>query len=298
MIYLILSILFSVALLINFRLFSKYDINTFQAIVFNYPVCFITGYFLMDQGEKFQLDFHQNWTWYCLALGVGFIITFILSGVSTQRIGMTVTSLANNISLVIPVLFSLLVFGSNGVDFKAINYFGLILGILAVCLAAYRKEEASVSAGFWERGGLALSVFLMYGITNTVINYVQINIIKDGTGVIPVMLIMILGAIVSGLTVLAYKFITGNEVFQYKNLVAAVTLGIPNFLSFYFLIKALNHFGSSGALVYPLYNMGVILLSAAVGLIVFKEMLTKINKIGLALAVIAILFISWDALFI
>jgi drug/metabolite transporter (DMT)-like permease len=294
MIYLILSVVFSVGLLINFRLFPKYSINTFQAIVFNYPVCFITGFLLMDKGESFQIDFSQNWTWYCLALGVGFIITFILSGISTQRVGMTITSLANNISLVIPVLFSLLVF-SNGVEFKAINYIGLILGVLAVTIAAYRKDDAEVSASFWERGGLALAVFLMYGITNTVINYVQINIIKGGTGVVPVMLIMILGAIVSGLIVLGYKLATGTEVFQKKNLLAAVTLGIPNFLSFYFLIKALNHFGSSGAFVYPLYNMGVILLSAAVGLLAFKEQLTRINKWGLALAVIAIVFISWEA---
>lgn len=294
MIYLILSVVFSVGLLINFRLFPKYGINTFQAIVFNYPVCFITGFLLLEKGESFQIDFSQNWTWYCLALGVGFIVTFILSGISTQRVGMTITSLANNISLVIPVLFSLLVFG-NGIEFKAINYIGLVLGVLAVTIAAYKKDNSEVSAGFWERGGLALAVFLMYGITNTVINYVQINIIKGGTGVIPVMLIMILGAIVSGLVVFGYKLATGTEVFQKKNLLAAVTLGIPNFLSFYFLIKALNHFGSSGAFVYPLYNMGVILLSAAVGLIAFKEHLTNTNKLGLALAVIAIVFISWEA---
>ena len=295
MIYLILSVVFSVGLLINFRLFPKYGINTFQTIVFNYPVCFITGFLLLDKGESFQIDFSQHWTWYCLALGVGFIITFILSGISTQRVGMTITSLANNISLVIPVLFSLLVFGSTGMDFKAINYIGLILGVMAVAIAAYKKDTSAVSGSFWERGGLALAVFLMYGITNTVINYVQINIIKGGTGVVPVMLIMILGAVVSGLVVLGYKLVTGAEVFQKKNLVAAVTLGIPNFLSFYFLIKALNHFGSSGAFVYPLYNMGVILLSAAVGLIAFKEQLTNTNKLGLALAVIAIVFISWEA---
>ena len=41
--------------------------------------------------------------------------------------------------------------------------------------------------------------------------------------------------------------------------------------------------------------MGVILLSAAVGLIAFKEHLTNTNKLGLALAVIAIVFISWEA---
>lgn len=298
MTYLILSIILSVCLLINFRIFPKYGINTFQAIVFNYPVCFLLGYFLMDKNEVFSLDLSQSWTWYCLLLGVGFILTFILSGISTQKIGMTITSLANNISLVIPVLFSLFVFGSESVQFGALNYLGIALGVIAVGIASYKPDGTAQKVDFLQGGGLALAVFLLYGITNTAINYIQINVIKNSPGVIPVMLIMVLGAIVAGLIVFAFRWLNGKESFQPKNLLAAVTLGIPNFLSFYFLIKALNHFGSSGAFVYPLYNMGVILLSAAIGYSIFKEKLSTTNQLGLALAILAIIFISWNSLFV
>ena len=79
---------------------------------------------------------------------------------------------------------------------------------------------------------------------------------------------------------------------------AAFTLGIPNFLSFYFLLKALAYFGSSGAFVYPLYNLGVILLSAIIGLLVFKERLSKLNIVGILLAITAITLLSWNALFV
>ena len=295
--YLLLSIMFSVLLLVNFRLFPKYNIDTFQAIVFNYPVCFITGYLLMDKGDSFQMDLSQSWVWYCLLLGLAFIVTFILSGAATQRIGMTVTSMANNISLVIPVLFSLLVFKS-AIDFTAINYLGLVLGLVAVGIAGYKTDNIKHQAGFMESGGLALAVFLMYGITNTAINYIQMNIIKDKAGVIPVMLVMIVGSVITGLLILAYQFIRGKERFSSINLIAAVTLGVPNFLSFYYLIQTLNHFGSSGAFVYPLYNMGVIFLSAIVGILWFKEKISKLNQIGLLLALVSILFISWNALFI
>lgn len=294
--YLLLSIAFSVLLLVNFRLFPKYKIDTFQAIVFNYPVCFITGYLLMGKDDVFVFDLGQSWVWYCLLLGLGFIITFILSGVSTQRIGMTITSMANNISLIIPVLFSLLVFESQ-MKFSPINYLGLGLGLAAVGIAGYKTDNLEHKAGFWESGGLALAVFLMYGITNTVINYIQLNYIGDNAGVIPVMLIMIIGSIVSGLLVLGYQILKGKEVFKARNLVAAVTLGIPNFLSFYFLILTLNSFEGSGAFVYPLYNMGVIIVSAVIGILLFKENISKINKVGLLLALVAIIFISWDALF-
>jgi drug/metabolite transporter (DMT)-like permease len=296
MLYLALSILFSVLLLVNFRIFPKFNISTFQAIAFNYPVCFLTGMLLMPEGQKFSLDFSQNWTLYSLALGVGFIITFILSGLATQKIGMTITSMANNVSLVIPVLFSLLVFGSGGKAFDWINYLGLLLAVVSVAIATF-KSGTSMKTNFWLRGGLALAVFLMYGVTNTAINYLNINYIADTSKVVPVTLVMVLGAAVSGLVLLIFKIFNRSEKVEVKNIVAAITLGVPNFLSFYFLILTLGYFGNSGAFVYPIYNMGVILVSAFVAILFFKEKVSMLNKLGLLLAVIAILMISWQEVF-
>jgi drug/metabolite transporter (DMT)-like permease len=281
---------------VNFRIFPKFNISTFQAIAFNYPVCFLTGMLLMPEGQKFSLDFSQNWTLYSLALGVGFIITFILSGLATQKIGMTITSMANNVSLVIPVLFSLLVFGSGGKAFDWINYLGLLLAVVSVAIATF-KSGTSMKTNFWLRGGLALAVFLMYGVTNTAINYLNINYIADTSKVVPVTLVMVLGAAVSGLVLLIFKIFNRSEKVEVKNIVAAITLGVPNFLSFYFLILTLGYFGNSGAFVYPIYNMGVILVSAFVAILFFKEKVSMLNKLGLLLAVIAILMISWQEVF-
>ena len=296
MLYLVLSVLFSVLLLVNFRFFPKFGISTFQAIAFNYPVCLLTGMLLMPKGQTFQLDFSMPWTWYSLALGLGFIITFVLSGLATQKIGMTITSMANNVSLVIPVLFSLLVFGSTGKTFDWVNYVGLAMAVFSVAIATIKSEKV-VKASFWMQGGLALSVFLMYGITNTAINYLNINYIADASKVIPVTLVMVLGATVSGLVLLLIRLFRGTEKIAFKNIAAALTLGVPNFLSFYFLILTLGYFGNSGAFVYPIYNMGVILVSALVAILFFKEKVSKLNIVGLLLAVLAILMISWQEVF-
>ena len=141
MIYLLLSIGLSVLLLLNFRLFPRYGVNTFQAIVFNYPVCFLTGLALLPAGQSFAVEFSQDWTWLALGLGVGFILTFLLSGASTQRTGITATSLANNLSLVIPVTISLFVFKTGGKAFDGFNYLGLVLAVVAVGLSTFKKEE-------------------------------------------------------------------------------------------------------------------------------------------------------------
>ena len=311
MLFLVLSIALSVLLLLNFRLFPRYDINTFQAIVFNYPVCFLTGLLLLPAGQSFSVDFAQTWTWLAFGLGVGFILMFLLSGASTQRMGITATSLANNLSLVIPVCFSLFVFNAGtkaGGGFDGFNYLGLALAVVAVGLSTYRKGEgnkrnespaiAQPVATHRLRANVLLpvAVFLFYGATNTMINYMNLRYIPSADKTVQVTLTMVVGAIVAGLLMLTARLVQGKETFQPRSLIGAVTLGVPNFLSFYTLLRALSAFGGNGAFVYPLYNIGVILLAALMAGLFFRERLSTANKIGLALAVLAIGLISWQEL--
>jgi drug/metabolite transporter (DMT)-like permease len=295
MLYLVASILLSVMLLLNFRIFPRFEVNTTQAIVFNYPICFLTGWLLMPAGQSFSIDFGQTWTWMALGLGVGFIITFLLSGASTQRSGITATSLANNLSLVIPVTFSLLVLGGGKV-FDRLNYLGLVLALVAVGLSTYKAPERGATSKPGTAIWLPIAVFLMYGLTNTIINYMNVNYITQANQTIPVTLTMVLGAVVAGLALFAVRLLQGKERIEGRNLLAAVSLGIPNFLSFYTLLLALSAFGGNGAFVYPVYNIGVILVSALTAALFFKEKLSLLNKAGLGLAVLAIGLISWQEL--
>lgn len=296
MLYLVLSIIFSVLLLINFRIYPKYQISTFQAIAFNYLFCFLTGLVLMPKGQSFELNFSENWTFYALFLGVGFIITFLLSGFSTQKVGMTATSLANNVSLVIPVLFSLFVFNTQSRQFDFLNYLGLFLALVAVALSTFKQSDEKINAKSTDFI-LPIAVFLMYGITNTSINFLNLKYITSADRTIPVTLVMVFGAILAGMISLIIQVLRGKEKIEVKNILASVTLGIPNFLSFYFLILTLTAYGNSGAFVYPIYNIGVILVSAIIAFIFFKEKLSTLNKIGLALAVLAIVLISYQDIF-
>jgi multidrug transporter EmrE-like cation transporter len=295
MFYLVLSILCSVVLLINFRFFPKYGINTFQAIALNYVVCFGVGYLLKPKQVPFEIDFSQNHTIPFLILGLGFILTFVLSGIATQKAGMALTSLANNLSLIIPVLCSLFIFGNSQKVFDTGNYAGMALAIIAVGLATFKGFDKNNGTETSFGGSMILViVFLMYGLTNTLINYFNIKYLKDPANIIPYTMLMVLGAVFAGMVGLFYKLFTKKEKLEFKNILAAITLGVPNFLSFYFLIMALQHFGNYGAFVYPIYNIGVIVLSSIIAIIVFKEKLSKLNVFGLLLAVLAIGLLSYQ----
>lgn len=297
MIDLLLSIIFSVLLLINFRLHPRFRVNTFQTIILNYPVCIITGLLFLPENQHFSLDLSETSTQLAMLLGVGFVITFMLSGISTQRIGMAMTSLANNMSLVVPVIFSLVVLKMSS-SFDTLNYLGLVLAIVAVALSTFKKSESDSSNKKENIDWLLpIAVFVMYGITNTTFNYLNARYVTASGTTIPFTLTILVGSVLIGGIVLGIRIIQGKEKLVFKSLVAAVPLGIPNFLSFYYLLKALDAYQNNGAFVLPIYNIGVIVGSALVAFIFFQEKFTLLNKIGLILAVMSIGLISYQGLF-
>jgi drug/metabolite transporter (DMT)-like permease len=110
------------------------------------------------------------------------------------------------------------------------------------------------------------------------------------------MIIACSGAILIGTLVLLYKIVFGGEKLVLRSVVGGLILGVPNFLSLYFLLLALGSFGNSAAFVFPIYNILSMLVSSLAAWIFYKEKLNNLNKIGLALAVVAIILISYQEL--
>jgi uncharacterized membrane protein len=137
----------------------------------------------------------------------------------------------------------------------------------------------------------------MYGITNTAINFLNLNYIPNPDLTIPVTLVMVLGAMIAGSCLFVYTSWKEQKLPNKQTLIASVTLGVPNFLSFFLLILALTAFGNSGAFVYPIYNIGVILASSLIGILFFKEKLSLLNYTGLGIAFLAIVLISYQSIF-
>ena len=110
MVNLLLTILFSSILFIVFKSFSRYKIDTFQAIVFNYLVAFSVGFINSSKGISVSTLIVKPWLWSCLYLGALFISVFFVIGKSSQKNGVSVASVASKMSLIIPILFGILYF--------------------------------------------------------------------------------------------------------------------------------------------------------------------------------------------
>jgi len=287
MLYLVLSVVFSVLLLVNFRAHVKFQVDTRIAILLNYPVCFLTAYFHQPSAIPFHWPSNVD-TFLLMAMGVGFVITFLLSGFSTQKNGMAPTSLANNISLVIPVLINLFILKTGG-EINLSIALGLVFSFAAIYFCSPQFTSADgVKPVVW----LLLAVFIAYGLTNTLFSYLNSSLTYFVGGTLPFIMMILIGSMLSSAIVLIWKSINGTLNWNRNSVLAAIPLGLPNFFSFYFLLKALDSYQNNAAVVLTMYNLSVILLSALTAYVFFKERLTNRQWIGLGIGCVGIALLN------
>ena len=102
---------------------------------------------------------------------------------------------------------------------------------------------------------------------------------------------LLLAFVLAGVLMLAY-LLARRVRWQPRHLLAGVALGVANFGNILTYIRAHQSLPEHPALVFASMNMGVITLGTLVGALVFREPLTRINALGIALALGAIVVMA------
>ncbi|MEX0595328.1 MAG: EamA/RhaT family transporter, partial [Candidatus Paceibacterota bacterium] len=112
MIWLLLSILSSTAIMLIFKSFKKYEISTFHAIVINYFTACILGIPFVSDWETASSSYKE---WYYLAfmLGALFISLFFLIGRTTQQLGISVATVAMKLGYVLPIILAFSIYNED-----------------------------------------------------------------------------------------------------------------------------------------------------------------------------------------
>lgn len=289
MFYLFLSVISGTLIFLIFRAFSTFQVNTLQAVVINYLVCVITGLIYQADTKIFNsTTIDQNWLWMSLLLGLFFIGSFYLAAYATQRIGISVVSVASKMSLIFPVIFSLFIWKIRVEDMTVLTYAGIALALPGVVLSSIKHSENKAYSG-WHGLSLAILLFLVGGLVDTMINYANFRFINNtNEQVFP---IIVFGA--AGLFGVLTLIIKG-KLPSMKSIGGGIILGIINYFSLLLVLKTLKIFHDNGAVFFPLFNIGIILLSTFLSILIFREKLSKINWAGLTLAIFALILISYN----
>ncbi|MBC3848043.1 EamA family transporter [Winogradskyella echinorum] len=281
MIYLLLSILSSTAIFVLFKLFDKYKINTLQAIVVNYATAFICGLLLFEEQIIPSEIIHTNWFKIAIGLGFLFIAIFNVMALTAQKNGLTVVSVASKMSVIIPIVFGIYVYNESA-GFQKIT--GIVLALIAVYLTSVKqKDEAVLSKALY----LPIILFFGSGVIDTSVNHFAPK------GNMQLFLAVIFGmAGCIGLIILSYKSIVLKEQFKIKSVPFGIMLGIANYCSMYFLLKALRVDGFESSSVFTINNVTIVAVSTLIGLLLFKEHISKTNWIGIIIAIVSIMLVT------
>ena len=115
-----------------------------------------------------------------------------------------------------------------------------------------------------------------------------------GRDVIPFTAVLFLTAFTSGLVILIVRFRHFRNTFSLKAVLAGTGLGLVNFGSVYFLIRALQSEGMQSSVLFPLNNIGVVALSSVLSAILFGEKLGRKKIAGLAICIMALVLLMLE----
>ena len=245
-----------------------------QAIFMNYVVA-STLCFLLLKPDLAKLLSPEQPVGIFLALGVLLPTIFLALAKSVQLAGIVRTDAAQRLSLIIPLLSAFVIFGEQLTERKML---GVALASTALlCLLWKPSKGGSGKGGAWL---WPLVVLLGYGVIDVLFKQMA----KAGAAFSGGLLSAF---VLAGVLMLLYLAASKTR-WGLGHLLTGILLGALNFANIYTYIRAHQSLPGNPALVFSVMNMGVIVLGTLVGAMAFREPLSRLNMLGVLLALGAI----------
>lgn len=296
MLFLVLTVACSVLLGFIFKLFERFGVDGFQAIVFNYLTCFACGWLHLGSFPVKAENFDSPWMPYALLLGLVFISGFNMAALTVRYFGVTIGQIMQKMSILLTVPFAILAYQESAGGIKILGFLFALASIILVNWpqkntlgqnAALPESNSSPQKMLW----IPIATWVLAGFLEVLLLRVQKEGLADMND--PTFIITIFGtAGVLGLLLAMVGWGTGRLHFSRKNVMAGIILGIPNYGSMLFMLWALNS-GLEGSFVFPVVNVAIIVATTIGAVMLFREKLSPVNWMGIVMAVTAIGLITF-----
>lgn len=283
MYFVLLSVFCSVSVAILIKYCKQNGVNHLQLVVWNYPSAAMLAYFLLSP-SFIDLSFKSiPWRFY---LPLSFLLPslFVCIAYSIQYTGVIKTEVAQRLSLFIPLLAAYLIFKEN---LEAKKLFGILLGFIAIilCLSHHRSNDIKE-----EKMYFPFIVFFGMGVIDVLFKKIaQSSFIPFGETLLIIFLMAMIFAFLYYFYLLKFR----KEKADLRSVYWGLFLGVLNFGNILFYLKAHQAIPNNPSIVFSAMNIGVIVVGAISGAVLFKEKLTVYNKIGLLIAILSVVIISY-----
>lgn len=281
MVYLILAVLASSAVAIIMRLSEKHAKNSFAMFMANYAVCSMIAFALAKDKAIFA---PKEGLSFALLLGLGsgclYLTSLALMKINISRSGVMLTFVFMKLGVLVPAIMAVAIFRESP---SALQILGFVLAIAAIIIIYMEpKSERTGSAG--KASILLLVLLVVGGLTESMANIFD----KLGSPALKdhFLLFNFFTAFLLSLIVTVFR----RERISWKDLAFGAAIGVPNYFATRFLLLSLGSIPA--VVVYPIYNVGAIVLISLVGILLFRERLNTRKAIGIAVMIAALILLN------
>jgi drug/metabolite transporter (DMT)-like permease len=277
--FLLLSILSSV-IIANLLRFSEHRrVSRLVVIAANYITCTVAavawglgpGGLAMNAGAALL----------GIVTGVSFAMTFWLMIIAIGRVGISIPVSVTRLAVVLPIAVSLLVYHERP---NAWQQGGLVLALAALVLFGRSAGggDGRTVVPRWQTALLVAGLFVGMGINGVNMKVFEEDFSADAS------LYAFLAFLFGTAMVLSWTLVLVRRRERVTRLAVGLglLLGVPNLLSSVFFILALRYL--PGMVVFPLNDVGIVIVSALTGVLFWREKLSPVTRLALAISLVAI----------
>lgn len=274
MLYLLLAICSSACVSIFMRLSEAKIQNNIAMLVMNYLMCSLlsAGY----AGASFSGAGLMMTAAMGVFNGALYLISFVLLQVNVRRNGVVLSSTFMKLGLLVTMAVSVCFYHEMP---NLLQILGFLIAVVAIILINYRKE--GTAAGF--KSGLLL-LLLCGGMADAMSKVFEESGVPGMED--PFLFFTFFAALILCIALMLYKKQRPGK----WEILFGLLIGIPNFFSSKFLLRALEDVAA--VIAYPVYSVAGILVVTAAGVLFFQEKLKMRQWIALGLILLALVLLN------
>ncbi|MBD3218343.1 MAG: EamA family transporter [candidate division Zixibacteria bacterium] len=231
-------------------------------------------------GDVISISNQSSFVWAVivgLSAGAFFFLAFIYYQISVRNHGVGLSGAFAKLGILVPMTLSLLFWKEYPTQ---IQWLGITIAVFSIVIVNWPQKKSLKNA-------IRLSLLLLFlfgGISEFSNKVFQKYAFQDHRA---------LFLFINFLIAFAFSLITTLKKklpVKRRDLVTGILVGIPNLFSSYFLIMALDKM--TAAVVFPAYSAGTIVIINLVGLLFFKEKLSRLEIAAVILIIISLVLIN------
>ncbi|MGX7107911.1 EamA family transporter [Facklamia miroungae] len=302
MFYLFLATVCSATIALVFKYANNVNANRYLVTSANYFTAFIISLFMIwskdlligiEKTKGFLTEFsylltQETYTFSAYAsliwaiivgsiAGLFFFSSFIYYQKSIRENGVSISGTFSKLGILIPMLFSILIWK----EFPTIvQWIGIVLSILSILIV-------NLSSNSLDKLDIKPSIILLF-LLNGMAEFS--NKIYQNYGLMEYKEVFLLFVFLIAFLMSLFFIIREKVLFNRKDILIGFAVGLPNLFSSYFLIQSLETVKTSVA--FPIFSVGSIVFINLGGYFIFKEKIARKNQLAIGLIIIALVLMN------